>query len=356
MTAKTPEVNSFASYNVSGACPEVIDAVVAANVGTANSYGDDEYTHSLESQLSEIFETDALVFPVSSGTAANALALSAITPSYGKIYCHELAHINTDECAAPELFTGGAKLIDLPGENARITAETLDRAVYGSGNVHHAHPASVSITQACESGTLYPLEEIAAISSIGHSHGLKVHMDGARFANALVALDSTPAQMTWRSGIDVLSLGGTKNGCLAAEAVVFFKPELAEGFRFQHKRSGQLLSKMRFISAQLKAYLADDLWLRNARQANAMARRMSEGLAHLPGIGLAYPTQSNEVFVRITSEVVEGLRSEGVELNHEELDGSAVRFVAAWNTTSDQVDALLSVITAVSRRIADQEG
>ena len=338
-------INTFASDNISSACPEVMEALAKANEANSPSYGEDPWTRDLAVRLGEIFETPVTVFPVTTGTAANALALSTLTPAFGKIFCHELAHINTDECGAPELFTGGAKLIDMPGANGRITAQALEETIYGAGNVHHAQPASVSITQACESGTVYSIEEIEAIAAVAHSHNLSMHMDGARFANALVTLGVTPAQMTWQAGIDVLSFGGTKNGCLTAEAVVFFKPELVGDFPFLQKRAGQLLSKSRFISSQFMGYLADDVWMRNARQANAMAQRLSKGLADLPGLELAYPTQSNEVFVVMPAALIDRLSATGLAINDEELDGKAVRFVAAWNTTESEVDALLAVLS-----------
>mgnify|MGYP001405262238 FL=1 len=338
-------INTFASDNISSACPEVMEALAKANEANSPSYGEDPWTRDLAVRLGEIFETPVTVFPVTTGTAANALALSTLTPAFGKIFCHELAHINTDECGAPELFTGGAKLIDMPGANGRITAQALEETIYGAGNVHHAQPASVSITQACESGTVYSIEEIEAIAAVAHSHNLSMHMDGARFANALVTLGVTPAQMTWQAGIDVLSFGGTKNGCLTAEAVVFFKPELVGDFPFLQKRAGQLLSKSRFISSQFAGYLADDVWMRNARQANAMAQRLSKGLADLPGLELAYPTQSNEVFVVMPAALIDRLSATGLAINDEELDGKAVRFVAAWNTTESEVDALLAVLS-----------
>ena len=338
-------INTFTSDNISSACPEVMEALAKANEANSPSYGEDPWTHDLAARLGEIFETPVTVFPVTTGTAANALALSTLTPAFGKIFCHELAHINTDECGAPELFTGGAKLIDMPGANGRITAQALEETIYGAGNVHHAQPASVSITQACESGTVYSIEEIEAIAAVAHSHNLSMHMDGARFANALVTLGVTPAQMTWQAGIDVLSFGGTKNGCLTAEAVVFFKPELVGDFPFLQKRAGQLLSKSRFISSQFMGYLADDVWMRNARQANLMAQRLSKGLADLPGLELAYPTQSNEVFVVMSAALIDRLSATGLVINDEELDGKAVRFVAAWNTTETEVDALLAVLS-----------
>ena len=334
----------FASDNVTSACPEVMDAVIAANSGIAGSYGDDEWSLALKNRLSEIFETEVEVFLAVTGTASNALALSALAPVFGKIYCHELSHINTDECGAPELFTGGAKLIPMRSSNGRIDASDLSETIRGSGNVHVTQPSVVSVTMSCETGTVYQLDEIKAISKIAHDNKMSVHMDGARFANALVSLDVSPAEMTWKSGVDVLTLGGTKNGCLAAEAVVFFKPEMVGNFPFLHKRSGQLLSKMRFISSQLEAYLTDDVWLRNARHANAMAKILSEGLNSFANIKLAYPTQSNEVFVHLPRDVIDYLNSAGYEINEEELDGKAVRFVTAWNSEVKDINDLLDTL------------
>ena len=334
----------FASDNVTSACPEVMDAVIAANSGIAGSYGDDEWSLALKNRLSEIFETEVEVFLAVTGTASNALALSALAPVFGKIYCHELSHINTDECGAPELFTGGAKLIPMRSSNGRIDASDLSETIRGSGNVHVTQPSVVSVTMSCETGTVYQLDEIKAISKIAHDNKMSVHMDGARFANALVSLDVSPAEMTWKSGVDVLTLGGTKNGCLAAEAVVFFKPEMVGNFPFLHKRSGQLLSKMRFISSQLEAYLTDDVWLRNARHANAMAKILSEGLNSFANIKLAYPTQSNEVFVHLPRDVIDYLNSAGYDINEEELDGRAVRFVTAWNSEVKDINDLLDTL------------
>ena len=278
-----PQKNSFASDNVTSVCPEVMDAVVEANTGIATSHAKDDYSINLETRFSELFEKDVKVFPVVSGTAANALALAALTPSYGKVFCHEMSHINTDECAAPEFFTGGAKLVPISSDNGKITPDNLTSVIRGTGNVHTAQPATVSLTQSCETGTVYQLDEIAALTDAARAHGLNVHMDGARFANGLISLNTSMAEMTWKSGIDVLSFGGTKNGCLAAEAVIFFKPELVQSFPFLHKRSGHLLSKMRFVSAQLEAYISNNVWLRNAQHANAMAARLSKGLAAIDG-------------------------------------------------------------------------
>ena len=217
----------FASDNVAGACPEVLEAIIKANEGDSTPYGNDEWSTNLQNKFSEIFEKDVIVYPTASGTAANALALSAMTPVFGSIYCHKHSHINTDECGAPEFYTGGAKLVPLNGINGKFTPEELSENIGGVGIVHHTQPSVVSITQLCETGEVYQLDEIAAISETTHKHNLKMHMDGARFANALVSLGATPAEMTWKSGIDVLSFGATKNGCIAAEAIIFFKPELS---------------------------------------------------------------------------------------------------------------------------------
>ena len=228
--------------------------------------------------------------------------------------------------------------------NGRIKANELAETIRGSGNVHVTQPSVVSITQSCETGTVYQLDEIKAISKIARKHKMSVHMDGARFANALASLDVSPAEMTWKSGVDVLTLGGTKNGCLAAEAIIFFKPDMVGNFPYLHKRSGQLLSKMRFISSQLEAYVTDDLWIRNAQHANSMARILSEGLNAFSNIELAYPTQSNEVFVNLPRELIDYLNNAGYDINEEELDGKAGRFVTAWNSELKDVDRLLEVI------------
>ena len=346
-------LNNFASDNVSCACPEVMDAVVAANAGIAVSYGQDNHTLNLEKTLSEFFEWPVTVFPVVSGTAANALALSALTPSYGKVFCHQMSHINTDECAAPEFFTGGAKLIPITSNDGKITPSALTSVFRGSGNVHSAQPAALSITQSCEVGTVYQLDEISAVAQTAHDHGLNVHMDGARFANALVSLDASPAEMTWKSGIDVLSLGGTKNGCLAAEAVVFFNADLARSFPFLHKRSGQLISKMRFVSAQLEAYVTSGVWKRNAEHANALASRLSKGLASIPGIEIEFPTQSNEVFANIPRTLINRLAERGIEVTEGELDETAPpRFVTAWDSKVEDVDQLIAAIERCSSNVA----
>jgi len=334
----------FASDNVAGACPEVLDAIIKANEGDRAPYGDDEISKNLQDKFSEIFEKEVIVFPTSSGTAANAIALSTMTPSFGNIYCHKLSHINVDECGAPEFYTGGAKLVNLNGVNGKITAEELNKSISGKGVVHHTQPSSVSITQLCETGEAYELDEIKKISEIAHNHKLNMHMDGARFANALVSLDCSPAEMTWKSGIDVLSFGATKNGCLAAEAIIFFKPELVGNLPFLMKRAGHLLSKMSFVSAQLDAYITNEVWLRNAKHANAMGKKLSQGLDQHKNIELAYPTDANEIFVKMPKDIIDQLNSEGYTINDDEWDGKAVRLVTAWNTNPSDIETFLNFI------------
>src|SRR6056300_1075927 len=334
----------FASDNVAGACPEVLESIIKANEGDSTPYGNDQISSELQNKFSEIFEKEVVVFPITSGTAANALALSTMTPSFGNIYCHRLSHINLDECGAPEFYTGGGKLVTLKGVMGKITSDELDQSIGGKGIVHHTQPSSVSITQVCETGEVYQLEEIKKIAEVTHKHNLNLHMDGARFANALVALNTTPAEMTWKSGIDVLSFGATKNGCLAAEAIIFFKKELVGNLGFLMKRAGHLLSKMRFVSAQLDAYLENDVWLKNAKHANKMGKMLSDGLAAHQEIEIAYPTEANEVFAKFPRNMIEYLNSEGYKMNEDELDGQAVRLVAAWNTQESDVDQLLETL------------
>ena len=334
----------FASDNVTGACPEVLEAIIKANDGDRTPYGNDQISTDLQNKFSEIFEKPVIVFPTASGTASNALALSTITPSFGNIYCHRFSHINTDECGAPEFYTGGAKLVNIYGVDGKITAKELDENVIGKDIVHHTQPSSVSITQLTETGEAYQLDEIKEISDVAHHHKLNIHMDGARFANALVSLNCSPAEMTWKSGIDVLSFGATKNGCLAAEAIIFFKPELVGNLPFLMKRAGHLLSKMSFVSAQLDAYISNDVWLKNAKHANLMGKKLSNGLNKYPQIKLAYPTHANEIFVKIPEKIIKQLNSEGYTINDDEWDGKAVRLVTAWNTDPNDIDNFLNII------------
>lgn len=341
---------NFASDNVTGVAPEILAALAAANAGTAAPYGEDAVTARLQARMAEVFETEVVVFPVATGTAANALALAAITPPYGAIYCHEAAHINAEECGAPEFFTGGAKLVDLAGADGKLRPGDLVEIVDAAraGGVHRVQPAAISLTQASDCGTVYSPEELRAIAEFAHAQGLSVHMDGARFANAVASLDLAPAELTWRVGVDVLSFGATKNGALAAEAVVFFNRALAEGFGFRRKRAGHLFSKMRFLSAQLEAYLAEDLWLRNAAHANRMAARLAEGLGRLAGVELVYPVQANEIFARLPEPVVAGLLADGFTFYRwddapgDDTAGQLVRLVTAFDTEPAAVGAFLA--------------
>jgi threonine aldolase len=343
----------FGSDNVTPACDAIMAALSAANVGSVASYGADEETARLKSVVSDIFETEVAVYPVTTGTAANSLALSQITPPMGAIYCYEAAHIVTDECGAPEFFTGGAKLIGFPAKDGKIRPEQITRAIGFAKEmgVHHVKPAAVSITQATEWGTAYGLGEIKAISAVAKEHSLALHMDGARFANALVHLNCTPAQATWRAGVDVLSLGATKNGALCAEAVVFFDANLAADFERRRKRAGHLWSKMRFLSAQLLAYLENDLWLSNATQANAMARRLAEGLKAVNGAELVQSVDANEVFMVMPEETVAALESQGFHFYrwplHVTSSGVAIRLVTSYASLDADVDAF--IVAALGR-------
>jgi threonine aldolase len=338
----------FRSDNVAGLPPQVLRALADANHGSDSSYGEDAITLRLEARLGDLFEHEVAVFPVATGSAANALALASLTPGWGAVLCHEGAHIATDECGAPEFFTNGAKLILLQGDNGKLTADAvaahMARDLRG---VHHVQPAAVSLSQATEAGTCYRPGEIAAIAEIARRHGLRLHMDGARLANALAGIGCSPAEITWKSGVDVLSFGLTKNGAIAAEAVVFFDPALAENFAFRRKRAGHLFSKMRFISAQFEAQLADGLWLALAGRANAMAARLADGLAKLPGAALLYPVEANEVFVRMPEASLAALEDAGyLVYRWDHPAGNAIRLVTAFDTEEAAVDALIVAVSA----------
>ena len=342
---------NFSSDNAAGVCAPVMTALAEANRGRAMAYGADPWTEKAECLLKDLFETDLAMFPVATGTAANALALSQVTPPWGQVFCHRHAHIEEDEAGAPELFSGGAKLALLDGPDARFDAETLAAALAGAGFgvEHHPQPAVVSLTQLSERGAAYRIEEIAAICEVAHRHSLLVHMDGARFANALVGLNASAADMTWRAGIDILSFGATKNGAMAAEAVLFFQPARAEDFRFRRKRGGHLFSKMRFLSAQLVGYLENDAWLANARHANTMAGRLAEGLGALPGASLAHPVDGNELFIRLPETVVAALEEAGGLFHRWEAGPSpTVRLVTAFDSTEAEVDRFVELARAAA--------
>jgi threonine aldolase len=338
---------NFGSDNVSPVCASILAAIQAANVAPTGSYGADPFTERLTRVASNLFETDVLIYPVATGTAANALALSQIAPPYGGVYCHTGAHIVTDECGAPEFFTGGAKMLGLPSSTGKIGPEALAAAVAFAEDmgVHHVRPAAVSVTQATELGTVYSLEELSALTAAAKRHALNVHMDGARFANALARLGCTPAEATWKRGIDVLSLGASKNGALCAEAVVFFNRALAEGFERRRKQGGHLWSKLRYLSCQLLAYLEDGLWLRNAAQANTMASRLARGLTELPFAPLLQTVEANEVFVALPEKLIERLEHADFHFYRWPLiqvpEGAAVRLVTSYMTTEADVDDFL---------------
>jgi threonine aldolase len=343
---------NFSSDNVTPACEAIMAAVTAANVGLMSSYGADDFSARLKSKASDVFEKGVVIFPVTTGTAANALALAQIAPPYGAVYCYEAAHIVTDECGAPEFFTGGAKLIGLPSATGKIGAQQIERALAFAEEmgVHHVKPAAISLTQATEWGTVYSLPEISDLSALAKKRGLPVHMDGARFANALVHLNCSPAEATWKAGVDVLSLGATKNGALCAEAVVFFDAKLAADFDRRRKRAGHLWSKSRFLSAQLLAYLDNDVWLANARHANQMASRLEQGLGSLSGVRLLHPVDANEVFVEMAEAVVAALETQFKFYRwplHVSETGAAIRLVTSYATPAADVDAFI----AAARRL-----
>jgi threonine aldolase len=341
---------NFTSDNVFGVHPRILEALSAANEGTATSYGADDWTRRAEQRLGAVFERDVRAFLVVSGTAANALALSSMTPPYGAVLCHAAAHIMVDECGAPELFTGGAKLIGLNEPGGKITAHAIEKTLDGFiRGEHDAKPAAVSITQASEFGTVYVPGEIKAIAALAHGRNMRLHMDGARFANAVVSLGATPAELTWKAGVDAMSFGATKNGAMALEAVVFFDAALAEDFGYRRMRAGQLLSKGRFLGAQMLAYLEADLWLDNARHANAMAARLAKGLAS-DRVRLLLPCEANEVFA-ILPRALHGALAEAGVVYHQwpgtdyaGPDEILARFVTSYLTAAEDVDRLITLM------------
>jgi threonine aldolase len=339
---------NFSSDNVAGVSPEILAALAEANHGRAASYGADEITARLEKRIAEVFERQVWVMPLISGTAANALALASLVPAWGMVYCHEAAHVATHECGALEFYSGGARIKGLPGAHGRITAGQLaDLLPDGRGVVYATQPSAISLTQATEAGTAYTCEEIAAIAEVGRAHGLALHMDGARFANALVHLGVAPADMTWKAGVEALSFGATKNGAMGAEALIFFDERRAAECAFRRMRAGHLVSKMRFLSAQLEAYLTDDLWLRNARHANAMAQRLAARLTEVPGARLSHPVEANEVFAELPEAVIAGLEARGFQFYR--WNASSIRLVTAFDTPATDVDGLI----AAARELAD---
>ncbi|TAM58306.1 low specificity L-threonine aldolase [bacterium] len=340
---------NFASDNVAGAAPEILAALLAANGGAAAPYGADDLSRRLERRFAEVFEHEVAAFPVATGTAANALALACITPPFGAVLCHEHAHVQTDECGAPEFFSGGAKLLTSPGEHGKLDATALEYALAHTpfGSQHAIQPAALSVSQVTEAGTVYTPAELAALAQIAHRYGLTVHMDGSRLANALVSLDASPAQVTWRCGVDVLSFGATKNGALGAEAVIFFDRARSKELLYRRKRAGHLFSKQRFLSAQLEAYLHDGLWLSNARHANAQAARLAVGLRSIPGVSLRHPADANMVFADMPEEMIRRLLAAGASFHRiGGEDATLVRLVTAFDTDAGDVDRFVDAARA----------
>ena len=336
---------NFASDNTAPVAPAILDALTAANTGYALGYGNDDWTAAAERKFAEIFEREVAVFLVPTGTAANALALAHVSPPWGVVLCHAESHIATDECGAVEFFGGGVRLVGLPGEGGKIAPATLKKALagYGGHSPHQMIPAALSITQASEAGTIYRTGEIAALAEIAHERALALHMDGARFANALVRLNATPAQMTWQSGVDILSFGATKGGAMAAEAVIVFDRARAAYLGERRKRAGHLASKHRFIAAQMLAFLAEDYWLTLARHANAKADRLAEQLT-AAGLKPVWPVEANLVFAVLPRALDAKLRAAGADYyvrSSDSLDIGAgnvlVRLVTSFATTDADV-------------------
>lgn len=337
-----PWTVSFTSDNIAGASPEVVAAVAACNAGTAKPYGNDDFAARANAKLAEVFERPVDVFLVPSGTAANALALAVLTPPWGGVVCHREAHINTDECGAPEFFTHGAKLLPLDGADAKLAAAAVRAALAGEADLHVVRPSCVSITQITETGALYSVDEVAEISRACAAAGVALHMDGARFANAVAALGCTPADLTWKAGVAALSFGTIKNGTINADALVLFDDRLAGEAALRRKRAGHLASKMRFAAAQIEAYLEDDLWLRNARHANAMAARLEAGLARVPGVGIVAPAAANILFCKFPQALSARLLAEGYAFYHDRWAPGVARLVCSFATTADEVDAFVA--------------
>ncbi|NHN88292.1 threonine aldolase family protein [Acetobacter conturbans] len=343
---------NFMSDNVGPVCPEILAAITQANVGDAPAHGDDAWTAQLEARAAEVFEAEVRVFPVATGTAANGLALSALSPPWGAILCDESAHIFGRECSAPELFTSGAKLCPIPSPDGRMSPAMLARTIaeVQAGGRRLSRPAALSLSQATEWGTVYSLDQLVELTTLAHDAGMGVHMDGARFGNALAHLGCSPADATWRAGVDILSLGATKSGALAADLVVMFDTGLAEDMERRIKRAGHLWSKQRFLSAQLLAWFEGDLWLRNARHANEMAGRLARGLLRHPGAMLPFETQANEVFAILPEALVQALEVSGFIFLRRTappgVHGTLVRFVTSYHMQHADVDALLEALAS----------
>lgn len=338
--------HDFASDNHSGAHPEIVEAIAAANVGHSGSYGADPWTERLQETFSRHFGDEARAFPVFNGTGANVAAIDALTGRHEAVICTDTAHMHVDECGAPERLTG-TKLLTVPTAHGKLTADDVGRWEAKRGDEHHVQPRVVSITQSSELGTVYSIEETRAITDAAHSLGMVVHLDGARLANAAASLGASLRELTTDAGIDAVSFGGTKNGMVFGEAVVFCAPGLGEGFEFTRKQLGQLASKMRFASAQLEALLADDLWLRSASHANEMASRLEAAVSGLDGLEVVHPVEANGVFASLPRPAIDRLlsESEAAEPFYMWDDaGNVVRWMCSWDTTPEDVDTFAASV------------
>jgi threonine aldolase len=334
----------YRSDNTGRAAPQILEALVRANHDTALGYGADEWTANLQRRFCDLFETSVRVFPVATGTAANALALAALGPSWGIVYCSEVAHINTSEANAAGFFSGGVKLVAIGGQHGKIDGGLLAETLAGISptQLHRGRPSAVSLTQATDLGAVYTLDEIRAVAEIAKRRGLRLHMDGARFANAVARLGCSPADATWRSGIDIMSFGATKNGGALCDAIVVFSPDLADGLAVQLRRAGQVWSKMRFASAQLIAYVENSLWLDMARASNRSASRIAATLRGVPAARLLAPVEANEIFLELPSMAMDALEADGFQFYRR--SSSLARFVCRFDTTEAEADALAAAL------------
>ncbi|MFZ4813345.1 MAG: threonine aldolase family protein [Phototrophicaceae bacterium] len=330
----------FASDNYAGICPEALDYTLKANADHVSSYGDDPYTARVATKLRDLFEIDCEIYFVFNGTAANSLALAALAQSYNSVIAHEIAHIETDECGAPEFFSNGSKILMAQGENGKLTPASIEHLVRRRTDIHYPKPKVVSITQSTEVGTVYDREELLVIREVADKHHLYIHMDGARFANAVATLNIAPKEITWKAGVDVLCFGGTKNGLAIGEIIVFFDKQLARDFDYRCKQAGQLASKMRYLSAPWLGLLENDVWLNNARHANACAQMIYDGLQGIPNLKIQYPRQSNAVFVEMPQPLFDALHERGWHFYN--FIGNASRLMCAWDTEIATVEALLA--------------
>jgi threonine aldolase len=338
----------FASDNNAAICPEAFEALARANAGHAPGYGDDDWSQAAVRAIRDVFETDCEVFLVFNGTAANSLGLAAICRSTDAVVCHAMAHINVDECGAPEFMSGGAKLLTIDLPHAKLTPDAVVARAVTPHDEHGSRPRALALTQATELGTVYTPAELRTLAEVAHARGMKVQLDGARFANAVAHLGCSPADITWRAGVDVLSFGGTKNGLPFGEAIVFFDRALADEFARRRKQAGQLASKMRFLAAPWLGLLANDAWLRHAAHANAMAQRLAQALERVGGARLLAPVQANGVFVDLPAPVVAGLRERGWRF-YTFIGETGCRFMCAWDTPVESVDRFARDVAELAR-------